>query len=93
MPGPPPATGSSTAATTPGRPIVKVFAAMVNDFVEAMDKTKHEFAVDVELNFKSVTIDQKGIPLFTKTTTQSQMEIKIATRLTPSVKKQEPGST
>lgn len=40
-------------------------------------------AVDIELNFKSVTISEKGWVLFGKDTDQSQMEIKLATRITP----------
>lgn len=40
-------------------------------------------AVDIELTFKSVTINEKGWVLFGRDTDQSQMEIRLATRLTP----------
>ena len=75
--------GPSTPATNPGKSIAKVFQIMVNDLAREMNRSKHEFAVDVEIDFNSVTINKKGIPLFTKSVTQSQMQIKLATRITP----------
>jgi len=42
-------------------------------------------AVDIELNFKSIVLSEKGWVLFGKDSTQSQMEIRIATRITPPV--------
>lgn len=79
--------GPSTPAENTGRRIAEVFKSMINDLAAEMDKAKHEFAVDMEIEFKSVTLDQKGIPLFTKSATQSQLQIKIATRITPPTKK------
>jgi hypothetical protein len=73
----------STPATSPGKNISTVFRKMVNALIAEMDETKHPYAVDVEVNFASVTINQKGIPLFVKNTTQSQMQIKLATRVVP----------
>jgi hypothetical protein len=79
--------GPSTPAQNTGRRIAEVFKTMVNDLAIEMDKAQHEFAVDMEIEFKSVTLDQRGIPLFSKSTTQSQLQIKIATRITPPAKK------
>jgi hypothetical protein len=72
-------------AKSPGKSIVKVFNMMVSEMCEV----QHEFAVDVEINFKTVTIDRKGLPLISKNTTQSQLEIKLATRIIPSVSSKE----
>ena len=73
----------STPATSPGKSVAKVFKTMVNELVIEMNQAKHEFAIDVQVDFKSVTINEKGIPLFSKSVTQSQMQIKLATRITP----------
>jgi len=40
-------------------------------------------AVDVELNFKSVTLNEQGWILFGKDTQESQLEIRLATRILP----------
>jgi hypothetical protein len=40
-------------------------------------------AVDVELNFKSLTLNEKGWVLFGKDTKESQLEIRLATRILP----------
>lgn len=40
-------------------------------------------AVDIELNFKSVTLAEKGLAIFGKDTKESVMEIRLATRVTP----------
>jgi hypothetical protein len=74
--------GPSNPAINSGKSISTVFQNMVNDLVVEMNRANHQYAVDVEINFESVTINQKGIPLFTRNTTQSQMKIKLATRIT-----------
>jgi hypothetical protein len=40
-------------------------------------------AVDIELNFKSITISEKGLALFGKDSAQSHLEVRLATRITP----------
>jgi hypothetical protein len=40
-------------------------------------------AVDIELNFKSISISEDGWVLFGKDTKESHMEIRLAARLTP----------
>ena len=78
--------GTSTPATKSGKSIAKVFQIIVNDLAREMKRSQHEFAVDVAIDFHSVTINKKGIPLFTKSVNQSQMQIKLATRITPETK-------
>ena len=73
----------SLPAKSSGSRIANVFKSIVNDLSNEMAKAKHEFSVDIEIEFKSVTLDEKGIPLFTKSTTQSQLQIKMATRISP----------
>ena len=70
-------------ATIPEQPVADVFANIVRDVAKVMTDTTHKEAVDLDLKFTSVTIDSRGIPLFTKHTDQSQLEIRLATRLTP----------
>jgi hypothetical protein len=75
--------GSSTPTEVPERKVAEVFNLLVHDLLNSMVKEKHEFAVDIEITFQSVTVDERGIPLFSKKTSQSQMQIKLATRITP----------
>jgi hypothetical protein len=75
--------GPSNPAEVPEKKVAEVFNLMVNDLLTSMAKEKHEFAVDIEITFQSVTVDERGFPLFSKKTSQSQMQIKLATRITP----------
>jgi len=63
--------------------IGKVFNSIITDVKTGMVESKHENAVDIELNFQAVALSQKGIPLFTKNSNQSQMQIRLATRVLP----------
>jgi hypothetical protein len=72
-----------TPAELPGDAVGKIFRTLVTDsIVPAMRDAGHQSAVDIEIYFKSVTIE-KGIVIFPKKTTESQMEIRIATRINP----------
>lgn len=62
----------------------EVFRSVVIDVRSSMISSKHEAAVDIELNFNHVTISEKGVPLFTKKKEQNAMNIKLATRILPS---------
>ena len=78
---------SKAPVATKEHQIGKVFGSIVNDVKNGMVESKHENAVDVELNFQSVALSQKGIPLFTKSSNQSQMQIRLATRVLPAADK------
>lgn len=73
--------GCVEAATTPGADVGKVFSRAVRNIQSTMTPT--DAVVDVEITFRSVTIDSRGIPLFTNRTEQSSMEMKLATRVRP----------
>ena len=76
---------SSKVANVPGENIALVFKELIRGIAEQMAETNHQFAVDLEVNFESVTVDKKGIPLFTNKATQSHLRIRLATRIIPSV--------
>jgi hypothetical protein len=72
-----------TPAITDQPAVSDIFAHAISDLSEVMSQTHLKDAVDIELNFKSVTTDSNGVPLFTKHSTESTLEIRLATRLTP----------
>lgn len=78
---------SNAPAKYDAPPIGKVFESVIRQVREAYSTSDESGmsiqAVDIELNFKSVAIDEKGWALFGKDTKQSQMEIRLATRITP----------
>lgn len=74
---------SKTPALKKERQIGKVFNSIITDVKTGMKESNHENAVDIELNFQSVALSQKGIPLFTKNSKESQMQIRLATRVLP----------
>jgi len=76
---------SKAPVATKEHQIGKVFGSIVNDVKNGMVASKHESAVDIELNFESVALSEKGIPLFSKSSNQSQMQIRLATRVLPDV--------
>ena len=76
---------SKAPALKKERQIGKVFNSIITDVKTGMAESKHENAVDIELNFESVALSQKGIPLFTKDSKQSQMKIRLATRILPGI--------
>lgn len=74
----------STPAELPGYPVGRIFETLVADeIIPAMRKAKHQCAVDVQIDFRAVTVSEKGVVLFGKKTTESQMEIRLATRIDP----------
>jgi hypothetical protein len=79
---------ANTAAKYDAPEIGKVFESVVQQISQAYsasDQSKMSIqAVDIELNFKSVAIAENGWVLFGKDTKESHMEIKLATRITPS---------
>ncbi len=75
---------AKTPAELPGHPVGRIFENLVAvDIIPAMRRANHQCAVDVQIDFRAVTVSEKGIALFGKKTTESQMEIRIATRITP----------
>jgi hypothetical protein len=60
-----------------------IFINMIATISAKAKSLNHNNAVDVEINFQSVTIDKNGIPLFTKHTKESQIQLKLATRILP----------
>lgn len=74
---------SQAPAVVDQTPVALVFSSMVSALSQAMAANQHNNAVDVQLTFQSVTTDAHGVPLFTKHSTQSQMQIQLATRITP----------
>ena len=74
---------SKAPVATKEHQIGKVFHSIIRDVKTGMAESKHENAVDIELNFQSVALSQNGIPLFTKNSKQSQMQIRLATRVLP----------
>jgi len=65
-------------------PIAKTFAAIVDEIQSKVNASDMKSAVDLELTFNQVSLDSKGVPLFTRHKEQSQMQIKLATRIIPS---------
>jgi len=72
------------AVVEKGSPVAKMFGNMIAEIQSKVDASNVQAAVDVELTFNQVSIDSKGIPLFTRNKQQSQMQIKLATRVIPS---------
>ncbi|WP_019617199.1 hypothetical protein [Psychromonas ossibalaenae] len=74
------------ALTENHKPIASVFNSVVKGVQDTLNTSRLQSAVDIELNFNQVTISKKGIPLFTKKKEQTEMSIKLATRVIPSSK-------
>ena len=74
---------SKAPVSTKEHQIGKIFGTIIEDVKNGMAESKHENAVDVELNFQSVALSEKGVPLFSKSSSQSQMQIRLATRVLP----------
>ena len=79
---------SAKPAKSTGKRVAEVFRTTVTDLSARMSEAGHEFAVDIEIEFRSVALDSKGFPLFSKSTTQSQLNIKLASRITPAKNKE-----
>ena len=84
---------SKAPVATKEHQIGKVFDSIINDVKNGMVESKHESAVDIELNFQSVALSQKGIPLFSKNSKQSQMQIRLATQVLPDVDREGASTT
>ncbi len=74
---------SDKVLTERHRSVATVFNTVVKDVQKTVDKTGHQSAVDIELNFNQVAISKKGIPLFSSKKEQTAMSIKLATRILP----------
>ena len=79
---------SAKPAKNTGKRVAEVFKTTVTDLSARMSEAGHEFAVDIEIEFRSVALDSRGFPLFSKSTTQSQLNIKLASRITPTKKEE-----
>jgi len=71
------------AVTQKASPVVTSFALIVSEIQTKIDAAQMKSAVDIELTFNQVSLDARGIPLFTRHKEQSQMQIKLATRIMP----------
>jgi len=71
-------------ATEKASPVADTFASIVGQVQSKIDEKGMKSAVDVELTFNQISLDSKGVPLFTRRKEQSQMQIKLATRIVPS---------
>ena len=69
------------AVTEPAADVGMVFSRAVRNIQGTMGP--RDSVVDVEITFRSVTIDSRGIPLFTNRTEQSTVEMRLATRIRP----------
>lgn len=67
------------AATLPGVDLGRVFAAAVARIRDGLDGPGA--VVDVEMTFRSMTVDSRGIPLISNRTEQSSVEMRLATRV------------
>ena len=67
-----------TAAT----PIADSFTKMVEETQSIVDRIKHPHAVDLKMEFRSVQVDQSGVPIFSRKTKEAATEIHFATRVT-----------
>lgn len=67
------------------------FADIVKSVTKVVHDQKHQHAVDLRLHFKSVRMSKTGIPVFSKKTKESVMELEIATRVVydPNVQQEE----
>lgn len=63
--------------------VTTVFNIVVSGVQKTVHDTGHQSAVDIELNFNQVAISKKGVPLFTSKKEQTEMSIKLATRIIP----------
>lgn len=73
---------SKTPTTESSPEIGQVFYKAVQDLQKAMLNLADEtMTVDMEMTFRSVTLSQKGIPLFTSKKTEQSFEIRLATRV------------
>jgi|GEM_PF-6861096 len=62
--------------------IADTFADLVRSVSAVVKETKHQHAVDVRMLCRSASLSKKGIPIFSKKTKSSDMEIELATRIT-----------
>ena len=60
-----------------------VFRRLVTDVDSVIEATGNKAAVDIEVTFTAMTLDQSGIPLFSKKKSESTMQLKLATRVMP----------
>lgn len=73
----------NAAIETVAPKVTDTFLNIVREVGLGIKEVDHKHAVDVEVNFRSVTVGKKGVPLFTKHMNESQLEIKLATRIIP----------
>jgi len=71
-----------TATTRNAKAIVQVFDDVVYGIRATIKDKKHNNAVDVKLDFKSINIDSKGVLVWSKKK-ESSLEISLATQVTP----------
>ncbi len=71
-----------TATTRNAKAIVQVFDDVVCGIRVTIKDKKHNNAVDVKLDFKSINIDSKGVLVWSKKK-ESSLEISLATQVTP----------
>ena len=74
---------SLSVLTDEGPEITSIFNSVAKGIQDIIDSRNHGAAVDLELQFNQVTINSKGVPLFSKTETTKSIQIKLATRITP----------
>ena len=71
-----------TVTTINAKAVVQVFDNVVSGIRTTIKEKKHNSAVDVKLDFKSISIDSKGILVWSKKK-ESQLEISLATQVIP----------
>lgn len=66
-----------------GRRIARVFSTLVSQIQDQATAVNHAAAIDVELNFKSANMTEKGWIIFGKDSQQTGLEIRLATQILP----------
>ena len=68
--------------TMKASPIATSFKQIVKEAQSLADQTQHPHAIDIKMEFRSVHIDQSGIPIFSRKKNEATTEIHFATRVT-----------
>lgn len=66
----------------PAKSIKTLFADVMDQTRDVLEKQPPDSFVDLELTFQSVNVDQKGFLIFSKKSESSTIQIRLATRIT-----------
>ena len=72
-----------TPASRRADAIATVFHTMVTEVTEVTRRLGHKSAVDLEINFRSLKVSERGFLIFSRETKESTLKLRLATQVLP----------